>query len=190
MLRLVDVAEEYEDKAVIFDIETEEVVVVDPEAQAVADGIYEGIELTRKAIDLDMSNVEVEALQGNTAGEYDPVANRIIVDLAAMTSANAEQIADILTHEGKHQENDTQGDHQLVTNVALNEDLTETDAAEARGHDPIAYPEYRGTIEAVAQGANTTRENLFRLYRAGQNAEINALFAEAANDDEQLAAAA
>lgn len=189
-MRLVDLAAEYEDKAVFFDVQTEEVVVVDPEAQAVADAIYEGIELTREAIGLDMSNIQVEALPGNVAGEYNTVTDQITGDLAAMTSANAEQIADILTHEGKHEENDREGDRELITSVALNEDLTETDAAAARGHDPIAYPEYRGTIEAVAQGANTTRENLFRLYRAGQNAEINALFAEAANNDEELAAAA
>ncbi len=192
MLRLVDVAEEYEDKAVIFDIETEEVVVVDPEAQAVADAIYEGIEETRNAIGgFDASNVEVKPLPGNVAGQFNTGTEQITLDLDAMTAGNAKLVADVIAHERKHDLNQKNGDAVQISSLALNEAITETVASIDLGRPkPTAYPEHMWTISAVAQGANTTRENLFRLYRAGENAEINSLFAEAANDDDQLAAAA
>ncbi len=121
----------------------------------------------------------VEALPGDTAGQYHTRTQAVKMDQDLLIHGTAQQVTRVLGHEAKHHQNITKGNGVRIQSLEAEEALTEMAAAREDGGAPIAYKDFIAQTKALISKSGHSVPEMLDLYCDGQNAEINSILTEA-----------
>lgn len=185
MPRLDEIRTDYEDQADDLRQLGDEELAAEMEQRAL--NIDNAIRETRTATTANLANADVRNLGGDTAGLYTLSSKEIALDPTALI--DPETTLQVGIHEGMHYKNKVNGDNEVIADVDFEEALTESATARVTG-EVRAYLDLVPMVGEVADATDHTRDELLNLFEAGKNAELNALYQKAVNDDVEIIQAA
>ena len=143
-----------------------------PEATKI--GIEHGEKKAQEKLGVYIGNSEVTDLPGTIAGQYHLGTKEKKFDEDFLITQTSNRVMHVILHESYHQANKERGDDQLISDVGVEEALTELATAEISGKT-IAYQREIDQLRLNASREALSIFSLVELYKQGQNAKINNL---------------
>ncbi len=139
----------------------------------VENNIWGAVRQTLAVTGVDVSRASITDLPGNVVGQFDTRDKGIKFDEEIITS---NKLVHVATHEGWHAANDNKaGGVRLDT--SFEEGLTE-EATKETTRISMAYDREQQMVGEVAQAVGETKSKLVRLFKNGENRELNGYWAE------------
>lgn len=153
------------------------------EVDEIVDGINQGLRFVAEQTGMDAEDMEVADLEAGVAGQYDLLADRTKITMAALITVGAH----VMLHEYLHRLNALNavkkyGELVVVQDRQIDEALVEF-GAKLRTGKQIAYQHCNPRLQALSARSGRSIHALYRLHEQGANQELNGLIAEAFNGE-------